>query len=112
MKTGTMTNDQLAGQRLMVGFEGTEFNEDLKFLINRLNVGGIDNDYVTLTFRRRIGADDLTYIVEFSDDLSSWIADGIFVDSEPAGDGLFSGNGAGVAQLLERIRIAERPHLG
>jgi beta-N-acetylhexosaminidase len=36
-----MSNEQLAGQRLMVGFEGTEFNEDLKFLISRLNVGGI-----------------------------------------------------------------------
>ena len=36
-----MSNAQLAGQRLMVGFEGTEFNEDLKFLISRLNVGGI-----------------------------------------------------------------------
>ena len=36
-----MSNEQLAGQRLMVGFEGTEFNEDLKFLIGRLNVGGV-----------------------------------------------------------------------
>jgi beta-N-acetylhexosaminidase len=33
--------DQLAGQRLMVGFEGTEFNSDLEFLIRNLKVGGI-----------------------------------------------------------------------
>jgi beta-N-acetylhexosaminidase len=32
---------QLAGQRLMVGFEGKRFNEDLKFLIDDLKVGGI-----------------------------------------------------------------------
>jgi len=36
-----MSNAQLAGQRLMVGFEGTVLNEDLKFLINRLKIGGI-----------------------------------------------------------------------
>ncbi|MGB9498270.1 MAG: beta-N-acetylhexosaminidase [Dissulfuribacterales bacterium] len=33
--------DQMAGQRLMVGFDGTELNNDLKFLINTLKVGGI-----------------------------------------------------------------------
>jgi beta-N-acetylhexosaminidase len=32
---------QLAGQRLMVGFEGTELNEYLKFLIDTLRVGGL-----------------------------------------------------------------------
>ena len=36
-----MTNKQLAGQRLMVGFNGTDLNEDLKFLIKQLKVGGI-----------------------------------------------------------------------
>ena len=36
-----MSNEQLAGQRLMVGFEGTGLNPDLKFLIQRLNVGGV-----------------------------------------------------------------------
>ncbi len=33
--------DQLAGQRLMVGFDGTEFNNELEFLIQSLKVGGI-----------------------------------------------------------------------
>lgn len=36
-----MSTIQLAGQRLMVGFDGTLLNEDLKFLIDRLKVGGI-----------------------------------------------------------------------
>ena len=31
----------LAGQRLMVGFDGTGFNENLEFLIGTLNVGGL-----------------------------------------------------------------------
>ena len=30
-----------AGQRLMVGFDGTGFNDDLEFLIGTLNVGGL-----------------------------------------------------------------------
>lgn len=33
--------DVLAGQRLMVGFDGTDFNPDLSFLISKLKVGGI-----------------------------------------------------------------------
>ncbi len=33
--------EQLAGQRLMVGFEGTHLNEDLKFLISRVRAGGL-----------------------------------------------------------------------
>ncbi len=33
--------EQMAGQRLMVGFDGTEFNRDLEFLIKDLKVGGI-----------------------------------------------------------------------
>ena len=41
MKTATLSAEQQAGQRLMVGFEGTGLNEDLKDLINRLKIGGI-----------------------------------------------------------------------
>jgi len=41
MRTASFSNEQLAGQRLMVGFNGTRLNEDLKFLINRLKVGGV-----------------------------------------------------------------------
>jgi beta-N-acetylhexosaminidase len=41
---------QLAGQRLMVGFEGREANADLVFLIQSLRVGGI------VLFSRNIGS--------------------------------------------------------
>ena len=41
MRTASFSNEQQAGQRLMVGFEGTGLNEDLKDLINRLKIGGI-----------------------------------------------------------------------
>ena len=36
-----MTNEQLAGQRLMVGFEGLTLNDDLKFLIDEFKIGGV-----------------------------------------------------------------------
>ena len=41
MNPETLTIEQLAGQRLMVGFEGKRFNADLQFLIRDLRVGGI-----------------------------------------------------------------------
>lgn len=34
-------NEFMAGQRLMVGFDGTDFNDDLEFLIGTLRVGGL-----------------------------------------------------------------------
>lgn len=33
--------EQIAGQRLMVGFEGTQLNKELMFLIDTLKVGGV-----------------------------------------------------------------------
>ena len=41
MKTENLTVEQLAGQRLMVGFEGRSFNDELRHLIERLQVGGL-----------------------------------------------------------------------
>ncbi|UCH20952.1 MAG: beta-N-acetylhexosaminidase [Deltaproteobacteria bacterium] len=41
MDAPTLTNRQLAGQRLMVGFDGTELNPDLRFFIDTLKIGGI-----------------------------------------------------------------------
>ena len=35
-----LPTEVMAGQRLMVGFDGIGFNADLKFLIDTLNVGG------------------------------------------------------------------------
>jgi len=37
----SFSDEQLAGQRLMVGFTGTDLNTDLKFFINTLKIGGI-----------------------------------------------------------------------
>jgi beta-N-acetylhexosaminidase len=36
-----LSTELLAGQRLMVGFDGTDFNPDLEFLIGTLQVGGL-----------------------------------------------------------------------
>lgn len=41
MNITPFTPEQSAGQRLMVGFDGTELNVELKFLIGTLKVGGI-----------------------------------------------------------------------
>lgn len=41
MNTSSFSNEQLAGQRLMVGFDGTGLDENLKFLIGRIKAGGI-----------------------------------------------------------------------
>jgi len=41
MQTTAFSDEQLAGQRLMTGFDGTTLNADLKFLINHLKIGGI-----------------------------------------------------------------------
>ncbi len=41
MKTTTFSNEQLAGQRLMVGFGGTGLDDDLKFLIGDIKAGGL-----------------------------------------------------------------------
>jgi beta-N-acetylhexosaminidase len=41
MNPEAFTLEQLAGQRLLVGFEGKQFNQDLEFLIRDLKVGGL-----------------------------------------------------------------------
>jgi len=41
MNIAHFSDMQLAGQRLMAGFHGTELNDELKFLIETLKVGGI-----------------------------------------------------------------------
>jgi beta-N-acetylhexosaminidase len=41
MNITTFSNEQLAGQRLMVGFDGTKFNRELRYLIDGFKVGGI-----------------------------------------------------------------------
>jgi beta-N-acetylhexosaminidase len=46
----SLSLEALAGQRLMVGFDGTSLNSDLKYLIDTLKVGGI------IIFSRNIGS--------------------------------------------------------
>ncbi len=46
----TLTDEQMAGQRLMVGFDGTDLSTDVKYLIKNLHVGGL------ILFRRNIAA--------------------------------------------------------
>ena len=41
MNPNSLSNEQLAGQRLMVGFDGTGLDEYLKFLIGQIKAGGI-----------------------------------------------------------------------
>jgi beta-N-acetylhexosaminidase len=41
MKSEQFSDEQLAGQRLMVGFDGTTLTRDLKYLIDTVRVGGI-----------------------------------------------------------------------
>ena len=41
MQSTIFSDEQLAGQRLMIGFDGTALNADLKILIKRLKIGGI-----------------------------------------------------------------------
>lgn len=45
-----LTTEMMAGQRLMAGFDGTDFNDDLEFLIKTLRVGGL------ILFSRNLGA--------------------------------------------------------
>ncbi|MBT4364768.1 MAG: beta-N-acetylhexosaminidase, partial [Desulfobacteraceae bacterium] len=37
----SFSNEQLTGQRLMVGFDGTDFNDDLRYLIDTFKIGGV-----------------------------------------------------------------------
>ncbi len=41
MNISGFSAEQLAGQRLMVGFDGTEFSDGVKFLIDTVKVGGV-----------------------------------------------------------------------
>ncbi len=52
MNIAEFTEEQLAGQRLMVGFDGTELNDDLIHLVDTVLVGGI------ILFSRNITSPD------------------------------------------------------
>jgi len=52
MDISDFSNEQLAGQRLMVGFDGTRLDDDLKFLVDKIKAGGI------ILFSRNIASPD------------------------------------------------------
>jgi beta-N-acetylhexosaminidase len=52
MNVTDFSDEQLAGQRLMAGFDGTQLNENLRFLIKNLKIGGI------ILFRRNLISPD------------------------------------------------------
>jgi beta-N-acetylhexosaminidase len=41
MNIESLSAEQTAGQRLMIGFEGTELSQRLKFYIDTIKVGGV-----------------------------------------------------------------------
>jgi hypothetical protein len=52
-----------------------------------LTVNGVPALYLTIAFRHQPDADDLTYHVQFSADLTTWTEDGVLVSSTPNPDG-------------------------
>ena len=48
---------------------------------------GVPGDYLTLTFRRVLGAEDLTYTTQWSTDLGGWSTGGVLVSSTDHLDG-------------------------
>ncbi len=52
MDIESFSDEQLAGQRIVAGFNGTEINDDLKYLIGSLQVAGI------ILFTRNLGSPD------------------------------------------------------
>ena len=56
--------------------------------VQSVNVSGVVANYLTIGVRRQIGAEDVTYYVEFSDDLAApWSGNGVLVSSAFNGDG-------------------------
>jgi len=41
MDISSFSDERLAGQRLMIGFDGTKLDRDLRILIDRVNIGGV-----------------------------------------------------------------------
>lgn len=78
--------------------------------------GGGIGDFLTVTFRRNLTADDLDFVVETSNDLASWNEpELVFVSSFPNGDGTASVTyrssqvlGSTVKEFL-RVRVITRP---
>lgn len=55
-------------------------------VVQNVVVNGIPGNYLTLTFRRSLRAEDLTYTAQFSPDLADWSVAGVLVTSTDNGD--------------------------
>jgi hypothetical protein len=55
--------------------------------IQTLTVGGLAEKYLTVTFRRPFDPADVSYEVQFTDDLTTWTANGVLVGTTMHGDG-------------------------
>ncbi|HZJ17781.1 MAG TPA: lamin tail domain-containing protein [Chthoniobacteraceae bacterium] len=52
-----------------------------------VNVSGVTDRYLTLTFRRYQDVENINYAVEFTGDLANWTTPGVFVSATDHGDG-------------------------
>ena len=76
---------------------------------------GTTDDYLTLTYRRNLAADDVIYEVQSATDLGAWSALGtILVSANPNGDGTETVTHrstttiASLAREFIRLRVASR----
>jgi hypothetical protein len=75
---------------------------------------GVPVDYVTFTFNRQIGAEDIVYSVEFSTDLLTWSQSGLLVSSVLNGDGTATETWRGPNPITDsseqfgRLRVSTR----
>ena len=58
-------------------------------VVQQVIVGGVPADYLTLTFKKQFGAEDITYAVEFTTDLmvDPWAQSGVLIGSVLNADG-------------------------
>lgn len=79
--TDDFSADQMAGQRIMAGFDGTVFNDDLAFLIGELKVGGI------ILFARNIETPDqlARLCMDMQDFAKAWGQPPLFISIDQEG---------------------------
>jgi hypothetical protein len=79
-------------------------------VMQNLVVNGTPGNYLTLTFRRSLRAEDLTYSAQFSPDLADWSVPGVLVSSTDHGDATVtevwrSSQPPAASQYFGRLRV-------